>query len=137
MRCVTSLKHVRDMLRHSVNHMVFLGLRLEMWNIERANRIERRDERVIQLAAAAGGAQLLPHLSQRPQHPCRSNRCPWQCSQSSSSTTCYDRMSVRAVGAAGPTYTRHLNSVWIGAGAAVKQRALSIAEDWAPTGSPS
>ena len=69
------------MLRHSVNHMVFLGLRLEMWNIERANRIERRDERVIQLAAAAGGAQLLPHLSQRPQHPCRSNRCPWQCSQ--------------------------------------------------------
>lgn len=46
-----------------MNHMVFLGLRLEMWEIKAANGINCRDERVVQLAAAAGGAQCLTHLS--------------------------------------------------------------------------
>jgi hypothetical protein len=55
-------------LRHSMNHMIFLGLRLEMWNIKGANGIKRRDERIIQPAAAAGGAQCLTQLSQRPQY---------------------------------------------------------------------
>ncbi len=32
---------------------------------------------------------------------------------------------------------RHLHSVWFGAGAAVKQRALRIAEDWVSAASPS
>jgi hypothetical protein len=52
-----------------MDDLVFLDfLRFEVWDVERADGIHRREERAIELVAASRRLQLFPHLSQCPQH---------------------------------------------------------------------
>ncbi len=52
----------------SVNHLIFLWFGVDVWNVERSHRIQRGDERSIELAAMAARAQLTPYLSQHLQN---------------------------------------------------------------------
>jgi hypothetical protein len=52
----------------SVNHVLGLIFPLEVWDIERLDRLQRQVQRLVRSAAIAS-PQILPHLPQRTQHP--------------------------------------------------------------------